>query len=159
MRRIPLSRRSHVTRLRFSRQRGGRARERARAGLRDGLEIGPHVAGRLLHDYGPWRRRRAAIALRRTVDPSSKREGHRSHDWGAAVADLGASLLIWAPVRGFGGKRQPSNPARTTRLSTGANLNSSALHSVGIGASPWTRANCCCTTSFSESVPRCTQIV
>jgi transposase len=37
---------------------------------RYGLEIGPHVAGRLLHDYGPWRRRRAAIALRRTVDPS-----------------------------------------------------------------------------------------
>jgi transposase len=36
---------------------------------RYGLEIGLHVAGHLLHDYGPWRRRRPTIARRRNVDP------------------------------------------------------------------------------------------
>ena len=35
----------------------------------DEAVLGLHVAGHLLHDYGPWRRRRPTIARRRNVDP------------------------------------------------------------------------------------------
>src|SRR5271169_5662080 len=50
----------------------------------------------------------------------------------------------------------PSNEATTSRPSTRAKPNKSAVHSVSIGASPWTRANRCSTTIFSESALRCT---
>src|SRR5262245_4849494 len=50
-----------------------------------------------------------------------------------------------------------SNAATTLRPSTGANSKRSALHSVGIGALRESEINCCCTTFFADSQPRCTQ--
>ena len=49
----------------------------------------------------------------------------------------------------------PSNPPTTSRPSTAANPNKSALHSVGIGALLESLERCCCTTTFADSAPRC----
>src|SRR5215471_13949327 len=49
-----------------------------------------------------------------------------------------------------------SNAATTLRPSTDANSKRSALHSVGIGALRESEINCCGTTIFADSQPRCT---
>src|SRR6516165_7826301 len=50
-----------------------------------------------------------------------------------------------------------SNAATTLRPSTGANSKRSALQSVGIGVLRESEINCCYTTIFADSQPRCTQ--
>jgi hypothetical protein len=49
----------------------------------------------------------------------------------------------------------PSNPATTARLSTAVNSNSSALHSVGIGAFLESARSRSRKTTFADSAPRC----
>src|SRR4249919_1464445 len=50
-----------------------------------------------------------------------------------------------------------SNAATTSRPSTGSNPKKSGRHSVGIGALRGSTKNCCSTTVFVDSQPRCTQ--
>jgi hypothetical protein len=49
-------------------------------------------------------------------------------------------------------------PATTARSLTGANSNNSALHSVSIGVLRESLESGCCTTTFADSPPRCTQL-
>jgi hypothetical protein len=51
-----------------------------------------------------------------------------------------------------------SNAATTARPSTASNPKKSGLHSVGIGALRESSTNCCGTTVFADSQPRCTQV-
>src|SRR5215470_12697716 len=50
-----------------------------------------------------------------------------------------------------------SNAATTLRPSTGANSKKFGVQSVGIGVLRESEINCCCTTIFADSQPRCTQ--
>src|SRR5262245_13426663 len=50
-----------------------------------------------------------------------------------------------------------SHAAPTLRASTSSHSKRSALHSGGIGALREAERNCCCTTFFADSQPRCTQ--
>jgi hypothetical protein len=50
-----------------------------------------------------------------------------------------------------------NDAATTARPSTGSNPKKSGLHSVGIGALRESTMNCCGTTVFVDSQPRCTQ--
>ena len=72
--------------------------------------------------------------------------------------NVGASdRLDFTVIGPAAGVAPASNAATTARPSTGSNPKKSGLHSVGIGALRELTTNCCRTTVFVDSQPRCTQ--